>query len=172
MPAAYPPSTLARRVLTVLIALNLATGGLMVLAVAASFVFEATLIEHFASRPTGIDPLPLVRGLRLFALVGLPIFPLLHLLLDNLRAVVRTVSEGDPFVPENAVRLRRIAWLLLGVELLHLGFGVMAHRLSSANAEIEWTFSITGWVAVLLIFILTHVFEHGTRMRQDIEGTV
>ena len=33
-------------------------------------------------------------------------------------------------------------------------------------------FSITGWLAVLLTFLLTGVFAEGTRMREDLEGTI
>jgi hypothetical protein len=33
-------------------------------------------------------------------------------------------------------------------------------------------FSVDGWLAVLLIFILARVFDAGTRMRADLDGTV
>ena len=33
-------------------------------------------------------------------------------------------------------------------------------------------FSINGWLAVLLTFLLARVFAEGTRMRDDLEGTV
>jgi hypothetical protein len=35
-----------------------------------------------------------------------------------------------------------------------------------------WSFNITGWIAVLLLFVLARVFEQGAAMREDIEGTV
>ena len=38
--------------------------------------------------------------------------------------------------------------------------------------HIDWSFSFTPWVAVLLLFVLARVFEHGARMRADLEGTV
>jgi hypothetical protein len=31
---------------------------------------------------------------------------------------------------------------------------------------------INGWLAVLLTFVLAAVFAHGTRLRDDLEGTV
>jgi hypothetical protein len=31
---------------------------------------------------------------------------------------------------------------------------------------------VTGWLAVLLLFVLARVFDYGTRMRDDLEGTV
>ena len=82
------------------------------------------------------------------------------------------VRVGDPFVPENAARLQQIAWALLWVQVLHLVFGVLAKMLSSKNAVIEWTFSLSGWLAVILLFVLARVFEEGARMRRDLEGTV
>jgi hypothetical protein len=36
----------------------------------------------------------------------------------------------------------------------------------------NWTFSVTRWIAVLLLFVLARVFEQGARMREDLEGTV
>jgi hypothetical protein len=35
-----------------------------------------------------------------------------------------------------------------------------------------WSPGITGWVAVLLAFVLARVFLEGTRMRDDLEMTV
>ena len=57
----------------------------------------------------------------------------------------------------NAARLQTTAWALLGLELLHLAVGAVA---------------AAGWLAVLLLFVLARVFDHGTRMRDDLEGTV
>lgn len=33
-------------------------------------------------------------------------------------------------------------------------------------------FSVNGWLAVLLTFLLARVFTEGARMRDDLEGTV
>ena len=37
---------------------------------------------------------------------------------------------------------------------------------------IQAGFSINGWLAVLLTFLLARVFAEGTLMREDLEGTV
>jgi hypothetical protein len=52
--------------------------------------------------------------------------------------------------------------------------GVIAARTRSAVQELDinWSFSITPWLAVLLLFVLARVFEHGARMRAELEGTV
>jgi len=33
-------------------------------------------------------------------------------------------------------------------------------------------FDLTGWLAILLLFVLAQVFLEGTRIREDLEGTV
>jgi hypothetical protein len=38
--------------------------------------------------------------------------------------------------------------------------------------RINGNFQITGWLAILLMFVLAQVFLEGTRMREDLEGTV
>jgi hypothetical protein len=88
--------------------------------------------------------------------------------------VVDTVRVGDPFVIVNAQRLRTIAWAVLGLELMHLVVGAVAALASSATQplDIGWSFSVTRWLAALLLFVLARVFEHGARMREDLAGTV
>jgi len=43
---------------------------------------------------------------------------LVHFILRALRRVVASASVGDPFIEANAVELVRVAWLLLGVEVI------------------------------------------------------
>ena len=92
--------------------------------------------------------------------------------LSRLLAVVETVRSGDPFVPQNAARLKTIAWCVLATQLLHLTFGMLAAAMNAAGSTIDWKFSLTGWLAVVLLFVLAQVFEEGTRMREDLEAMV
>jgi hypothetical protein len=162
----------SRAVLRVLVVLNLLGAAMIVAVLLFSLLFEAAVVEDFRRDGIGPDPLMVLKGLRVMALVGLAMIPLMHIVLTRLLAMVDTVRRGDAFVAANAARLNTIAWALLGVQLLDLLFGAMADELSSHHAEIEWTFSLTGWVAVLLLFVLAKVFEDGARMRDDLEGTV
>jgi hypothetical protein len=70
--------------------------------------------------------------------------------------------------------LRAIAWALLAVQLLSLVIGTIAEALSTParQVDIDAGFSISGWLAVLLTFILARVFADGERMRQDLRGTI
>lgn len=146
---------------------------MLVAAVPASFLFEPAFIEFFSKRPPRIDPDWLMPTLRIWLLLALPMVAAIHILLSRLLAVVETVGSGDPFVPMNAARLKTIAWCVLAIQLLHLAFGMMAATLNAAGSNVDWTFSgLTGWVAVLLLFVLARVFEEGTHMREDLETMV
>ena len=112
--------------------------------------------------------------MRLIMVIGIASVPVAYVILSRLRAIVDTVRDGDPFVAANARRLQTIAWAYLGLELLHLGVGVVAASSGSSAQplDVNWRFSVTPWVAVLLLFVLARVFDHGARMRADLEGTV
>ena len=106
--------------------------------------------------------------------VGILAVPVTHVVLARLLAIVHTVTTRNPFVAENAERLRTIAWAVLGLELLHLSVGAIGAVLSRStqSIDLDWNFSVTRWLAVLLLFVLATVFEHGAAMRDDLEGTV
>ena len=128
----------------------------------------------FAALGADVANTRLIHGGRLIMVIGIGSAALTHILLTRLLAIVETVRFGDPFVSGNAARLQTTAWALLGLELAHLAVGAIAAFVSSASQplDIDWNFSVTGWLAVLLLFLLARVFEHGTRMRDDLEGTV
>jgi hypothetical protein len=96
------------------------------------------------------------------------------MILKRLLAMTETVRVGDPFVPANALRLQAIAWLLLALQLLSLIIGAIVEAISTPAhpVDIDAGFSVTGWLAVLLTFVLARVFAEGTVMREDLEGTV
>lgn len=116
----------------------------------------------------------LVMGLRAIAVVGLVTVPLNHIILKRLLAIVESVRAGDAFAASNALRLQAIAWALLALQLLGMVIAAIAEAVSSAAhpLDIDAGWSINGWLAVLLTFILARVFAEGTVMREDLEGTV
>jgi hypothetical protein len=126
----------------------------------------------------GIPPSPeadrLIIGLNAIAIVGLAAIPVNHRVLKRLLAIVETVRAGDPFVAINAARLHSIAWALLALQLLSLIVGAIATAMSTPAhpIKVDAGFSIDGWLAVLLTFLLARVFAEGTRLRDDLEGTV
>ena len=116
----------------------------------------------------------LVMGLRAIAVLGLATIPLNYVVLKKLLAIVETVRGGDPFVAANAARLQAIAWVLLALNLLSIAIGAIGKAVSSPAhpVDIDAGFSINGWLAVLLTFLLARVFAEGALMREDLEGTV
>lgn len=169
-PAALP---LTRKVLRVLIALNLVWGFLILALLVASLVAPATVLAGLGVPPAAGNAAR-VLGMRLIMVLGIAAVPLVHAALRRLTEIVETVRRGDPFVRENAGRLARIAWVVLGLEVLHLGVGGVIAAASSRGKPlgIGWSFSPVPWLAVLLLFVLARVFERGAAMREDLEGTV
>src|SRR6516162_9645724 len=115
-----------------------------------------------------------ILGLLVVAVLGLVGIPLNYAVLKRLLAIVLTVRAGDPFVAANAYRLQAIAWALLALQLLSLVIGAIARAVSSPAhpVHLDAGFSISGWLAVILTFLLARVFAEGTLMREDLEGTV
>ena len=70
--------------------------------------------------------------------------------------------------------LRTIAWALLALQILSLVIAAIAKSVSTPDhpVELDAGFSVTGWLAILLIFVLARVFAEGARMREELEGTV
>jgi len=115
-----------------------------------------------------------VLGLRTIAGLGLVVVPLNYANLKRLLAIVHTVREGDPFVAANASRLQAIAWTLVALQVISIAIGAIAKAISTPAHPVVLNagFSINGWLAVLLTFLLARVFAEGTLMRDDLEGTV
>ena len=134
---------------------------------------EQWIMSAFKLTPSP-DAERLVMGLRAVAVLGLAVVPLNYLGLKRLLAIVETVRTGDPFVAANASRLRAIAWTLLAPQLLSVVIGAIGKAVSTPAhpVDLDAGFSINGWLAVLLTFLLARVFAEGARMRDDLEGTV
>ena len=174
MAKSYPDAlAVSRRVLRLLIILNPLLGAAILVLLIASLVAEGPVMGALGVRPTPGSS-TLYVGMRLIMVVGILSVPLAHIVLTRLNAIVDTVSIGDPFVAGNAARLQTIAWAVLGLELLHFAAGIIAARVSSEShpLDIDWNFSLTRWLAVLLLFVLARVFDQGAHMREELEGTV
>ena len=167
-----PALPIAHVVLRILIVVNW-LGGAAILALLVVMPNEQWILSAFKLSPSP-DAHRVVVGLRTVAVLGLAVIPLNYVVLKRLAAIVETVRTGDPFVATNAHRLRAIAWALLTLQVLSLVIGTIGKALSSPAhpVHLDAGFSINGWLAVLLTFLLARVFAEGTRMREDLEGTV
>jgi DUF2975 family protein len=174
MTKSYPdPLTLSRSVLRVLTKLNLLMGALILALLIASLIAESWVMRALGARPVPGNSMLFV-GMRVIMVIGICSVPIAHLVLARLLAIVDTVKVGNPFVMANAVRLKTIAWAILGLELMRLTVGAIVEGVSTAAAPLNISsgLSLTRWLTVLLLFVLARVFEQGARMREDLEGTV
>jgi hypothetical protein len=163
---------IAHVVLRILIVLNwLMAVGILGLAFLSPNV---QWIMWFLELSPSPDAERVVMGLRAMAVLGLATIPLNYGILKRLLEMVETVRAGDPFVAANAQRLQAIAWTLLALQLLSIVIGAIGKTISTPPypGDLNAGFSINGWLAVLLTFLLARVFAQGTRMRDDLEGTV
>ena len=163
---------IANAVLRILIVVNL-LGGLAILVLLTLMPNEEWIIKAFKLAPAP-EGARVVAGLRWIAVFGLAAVPFNHLILKRMLAIVGTVRNGDPFVAANAVRLRAIAWCILAVQVLSMIIGAIGNSISTPEhpVNIDAGFSINGWLAVLLTFVLARVFAEGTVMREDLKGMV
>ena len=159
-------------VLRILVVLNW-LGGAAILALLVVMPNERWIMTAFKLSPSP-EAERLVMGMRAIAALGLIAIPLNYVVLKRLLAIVETVRAGDPFVAANAFRLQAVAWALLAIQLLSLVIGAIAKSVSTPAHPLHLNagFSISGWLAVLLTFLLARVFAEGALMREDLQGTV
>ena len=140
----------------------------------ASLFPGGPLVAHLAAKYAGrADPVAAVHLLQAVLIVGMVGVFIVARLLRALQAVAASVGDGDPFHAANAVRLRAIGVTLLGLQLLDLAFGAITVPMRRLHLDmVDWQPSLTGWIAVLVAFVLARVFREGAAMRDDLDGTV
>ncbi len=97
------------------------------------------------------------------------------IIVKQLRQICDTLVTGDPFVPENANRLR-VIWIAAAAgEILRLvaTFIISWVGKTAEGTPIEATdLRVYVWFMVLALIILAEVFREGARMRQEAKLTV
>ncbi len=143
-------------------------GLLLATIVAEEWTFTALHVTSASGIPEAIGPL------RAVAVLGFAAIPLNDAILRRLLNMIETVRQGDPFVAANAYRLQAIAWFLLVLQLISLAIGAIGKMISTPAHPIHLDagFSASGWLAVILAFVLARVFAEGTLMREDLKGIV
>jgi hypothetical protein len=163
----------ASATLRILVVLNWIFGSLIVALLAISFQ-----AEEWTWRALGVGSVAghegIVAGMRAIMVIGIAGVPIAYMVLSRLLRIVESVGVRAAFSVENAGRLRTIAWALLALELLHVGVVAIASAVSTRDVPLHVTgdVNLAGWLAILLLFVLAQVFLEGTRMREDLEGTI
>ena len=98
-------------------------------------------------------------------------------IVGRLRRVFLTLTQGDPFRPENVHRLRLIGFALGGLELLSYLVRSAVVMWNPAGGAMEFRrvgedFNLTIWFAVLVVLVLAEVFREGARLRREAELTI
>ncbi|WP_169053570.1 DUF2975 domain-containing protein [Alteraurantiacibacter aquimixticola] len=154
------------------ILMGLLVFAMVVMAIAAGAI--AFFPEHLEAHIAAAEP-----GWLRFAIAGLVLTAtglvyMAYRFVQELRRIVWTVHEGDPFVAQNADRLRNMGWLAIAMQGGGILLTIIASIVQKAAPamEVESGIDLGGIVLGLVLFVLARVFRRGSEMREDLEGTV
>ncbi len=142
--------------------------GAVVMLIASALLHAAGKPLTFAGKLAQMDPKAALLALRIGAIGTLVGGAVLLTLLRELLRIIDSARVGDPFIPDNARRLRRVGWLLLA-------FNFCSNTTISAALSGGITFpfvSFNGVLTVLLVFVMARIFDTGSQMRAELKETV
>lgn len=138
------------------------------------WLFDETILAKAALNGVKLTQPDSLAAVSAIMFGGLLIVLLAIQFLRKLIALIDSVGKGSPFIPENAARLRYMGWIVLTMQAM----GILAVpaliwiRQALPEHHIVFSMSFDGLIAALLLFILARVFDHGTQLEEDVEGTV
>jgi len=167
-------SSLLKIVLDVVYGLMLFAVGVVVVAAIAALLFK---IDPALVKQMSINGLPAERLTQgpvialLLTVVGLYVGGV-TVVIHRLRQIFTTLTAGDPFHPDNVMRLRLIGLMLVALELT--GYAISAGQvwLFPGSSKEETVFSLSSWFSILVVFVLAEVFREGARLRREAELTI
>ncbi|MEQ9317095.1 MAG: DUF2975 domain-containing protein, partial [Henriciella sp.] len=148
-----------------LIAFLLITAGLV-----GSLNGGAVKVPGMETYVDGVKPGQFIAGL-----AGLVVFaPGIIYVCMQLKRILSTLADGDPFVPENGPRLTRIAVAIALVELGRYVTVIMLNAFVDLGSEqpVRLSINLAAWAAVVALFILAQVFREGSRLREEEKMTI
>ena len=97
----------------------------------------------------------------------------------QLQAVFRTVRDGQPFVAENATRIRSIAFIVIFGELARTALVFAANRYAAMHFsatglrfDAQLDLDVFAIIHGLIILVIAEVFRAGTRLDEDQSLTI
>ena len=93
----------------------------------------------------------------------------------QLRKILKTLADGDPFVSENSNRLSKIAGAIALMEIGRMVVIACIRNLvefSPPEAMPSFSISLVSWAGAVAFFVLSQVFREGTRLRDDAKMTI
>lgn len=152
-----------------------AVGGvvLALVSVGLPFYWNEALAEIAKEKP-GITTSNLLPSLLAVFAFGIIVLGLLWTMMRKLLVIIDSVEDGNPFIKANAVRLRTIGWIMVGIQIVGLPLATTADNVADLFGEndVGFNFPLNGILAILLVFILAGIFERGAEMREELEGMV
>jgi hypothetical protein len=116
----------------------------------------------------------LLNALVLMSAIGLALW-----VVTELRAVLRTVRDGHPFVAANAGRVRRIAYAVIVGEFARAAIVYFENSYAMTHFSAEGLrfaaradFSVAAIIEGLIILVIAQVFRTGTRLDEEQSLTV
>jgi hypothetical protein len=166
-----PLLAVVRLILAVAMACFAGLAGVIALVAPALFLWRDKVTVEMAEQ--GAPPVAIWAIAAAILLVS-AMFVLGFYFVRNLYRIVGSVGEGDPFIPVNADRLRDMAWIAVAVHVLAIPISVIGNWAESLSPKIHWEteLPLSGLFLALVLFILARVFREGTRLRDELEGTV
>jgi len=152
---------------------------LVLMMIASAILLGLAIVLPFMG-PGGVEDLklgtdPSVRwAVEAMLLLGIVVLLIAMRFMKTLLAIIDTVGEGDPFVPDNADRLDGMAWLAtygFGIALVMALIAVYV-KARAPQAEVNVDLDPGMLFLILVLFVLARVFRIGSEMRKDLEGTV
>ena len=165
---------ISRLLITLLMGLSLLIAAGALLLVPVIFVKQLDLTAELTRH--GFDASAIWWGALLLVLISV-CGALAVVFLRDLKVIVESASDGDPFIPVNAARLRSMAWLALAIQVVAIPMTRLAVWFDAApfapNVHHNQNgISFGGLLLALILFILARVFREGTRLREEVEGTI
>jgi hypothetical protein len=113
------------------------------------------------------------------AVVLIVILAFVLYVIDQLRAVLKTLIHGTPFVAENAIRIRRVAFAVIIGECARSLLVFTENHYAMTNVVIPglkfdaWP-RLSFWTIIygLIILVIAEVFRAGTRLDQEQSLTI
>jgi hypothetical protein len=166
-----PLLTAARVALVLAMGLSAIVTVAFVVATPAVLVMNKSMMASLVSRGAPAEAIWAVVGV--LAASGI-VAGLGYLFFRHLYRIVASVEDGDPFIPVNARRLQAMGWIAVAVHVLGIPMAMTLKWLdqNGAHAGGGFEFSYFGLLLALVLFVIARVFREGTRLREELEGTV
>jgi hypothetical protein len=170
-----PLLTAARLIITLMLGLLALAGVGLLLGMPVVLAMQSTVLAKLAQHAGHAVGADIVAGIGATMALLAVISGLACWFLLVLRRIIDSVATGDTFAAINAERLTRMGWLTVAIQVLAIPVGALANWVDLAvrgNGRPEFGIGLGGVLMALLLFVLARVFREGTRMREDLEGTV